>query len=116
MKKTLTIAAITLLFACSTSKTTTSSGPTQSDVDRMQTKYPGYTLAELQNGQSLYKQYCGSCHGLKNPKSYSEEQWNRLVPGMSKKVNNNNPGALDEKAEESILKYVITMCSASTSN
>lgn len=80
-----------------------------SDVDRMQTKYPGLTLDQLKQGQSLFESNCATCHPLKEPKAYTEEAWAQLVPGMSKKVNDNAPNTLSESDQDLILKYVITM-------
>jgi hypothetical protein len=47
--KILTIASILFLAGCSIQLMT----PTQSDVDRVKTKYPDYTLAELNEGKAL---------------------------------------------------------------
>ena len=85
--------------------------PSQNDVDRVQSKFPGYTLADLHRGQSLYENNCKSCHGLKSPSSKAEADWNRIVPVMVKKVNRNGM-VLDPQAEEDIRRYVITMGSA----
>jgi len=79
------------------------------DVDRMQTKYPGLTLDQLKQGKTLFETNCVACHALKEPKAYSEEAWAQLVPGMSKKVNENEPNTLSQSDQDLILKYVITM-------
>ena len=108
--------ATTLLFlssamiiaGCATATTLT---PGQSDVNRVQDKFPGYSVADLHRGQSLYENNCQSCHGLKDPASKSEADWNRIVPMMVKKVNRNSM-VLDKRAEEDIRRYVITMGSA----
>lgn len=84
--------------------------PSQSDVDRVATKYPGYSLNQLNEGKTLYMTYCKGCHGLKNPASKTEEQWNKIVPVMVKKVNRKKE-VLTSEQQESILKYVITMSS-----
>lgn len=106
MKKIiLTFAAAVILASCAVKLVT----PTQPDVDRMQAKYPGYTLEELNQGKSMFEQHCTECHKLKNPTKFSEQEWNKIVPIMSKKVNKKHPNTLDEKSQDLILKYVITM-------
>lgn len=85
-----------------------SASPTQADADRGAAKFPGYTLASLNEGKGLYERNCGSCHGLKKPSSESEAEWRRIVPAMAAKVNKNSK-VLDAHGEELILQYVITM-------
>ena len=83
--------------------------PDQSDVDRVQAKFPGYTLDDLNKGKSLYEGYCAICHELKAPASESESEWRKIVPPMVKKANGKTNNAIDAKGEEQILRYVITM-------
>ena len=106
MKK-LSVIGLIVLIGCSTSKL---ASPNQSDVDRVAEKYPDYSLADLNQGKTLFQQNCGKCHGLKDPKEYNEDQWNKIVPPMVKKVNKNGL-VLDEKAQKQILRYVVTMSS-----
>jgi hypothetical protein len=98
-----------VLAGCFSAKLLT---PTQNDVDRVQQKFPNYTLEQLNQGKMLYEQHCNKCHGLKNPSSRSEEKWKSIVPDMSKKVNKKNSNALNPDAQEKILKYLITMSTA----
>lgn len=100
MKKTVFLLLVVLLAACSSAKFAT---PKQSDAVRGATKFPGYTLADLQHGQMLFKQDCGKCHALPAPKSKTETQWRSIVPKMAKKAK------VDSATEDSILKYVVTM-------
>lgn len=95
-----------LLFACSAVKLAT---PTQTDVDRAQADFPGNTLADLNQGKSLYEKKCTVCHGLKDPKKYSREKLDKIVPGMSKKANKKQEGAVNASQQELILKYMVTM-------
>lgn len=105
MKKAIVISVGILLAGCFTAKMLT---PTQADVERVQHKYPGYTLADLNHGKALYEKNCATCHKLKHPESQTEEGWKHIVPIMVKKVNKNNT-VLDTQDEESILRYVLTM-------
>jgi len=109
MKKTIVILATLALASCFSAKLIT---PSQSDVDRVLSKYPDYSLADLNNGKSLFEKHCGICHGLKDPSSRTEIQWNSIVPKMTKKVNNKEGNVLDANAEKAILRYLITMSTA----
>ena len=103
MKKHILLAAtILLLAACATKKATSSL--TDMDGSRAAAKYPGASLASLQKGKLLYEENCGSCHGLKSPTSYNEEQWGKHVKRMAPKAK------IDKSTEDLILQYVVTMC------
>jgi hypothetical protein len=41
------------------------------------------TLAELQQGRTLYINNCGRCHGLPSPDDYSVAAWKSIVPNMA---------------------------------
>ncbi len=112
MKKTFIIALIVILAGCSSTKRIT---PSQTDSDKIASKSPEYTLNELDQGKSLFEQHCALCHKLKNPTSYTEAEWNKIVPQMCAKVNKKEGNVLDAGAQESILKYVVAMSSASSS-
>ena len=120
MKKLIILVAIIIVAGCISKKTTTSAvdknNPTQADVDRVKLKYPDYTLSELHNGKTLYEKHCGTCHSLKKPASEPEQEWNKIVPKMVVKVNKKEGNVLDTKAEESILRYVVTMTTAPKTN
>ena len=63
MKKYYFIVLTALLTACSAKLI----APTQTDVDRVATTYPGYSLADLNQGKMLFGQTCSRCHPLKSP-------------------------------------------------
>lgn len=114
MKKILiALVNVGFLVACGTAKSGSEAKvegmPSKSDVARVQDKFPGYTLDELVEGKKLYENNCALCHGLKKLNSQTEEGWRKVVPPMVKKANNKNGNALDEAAQEKILRYVITM-------
>ncbi|MEZ4830039.1 MAG: cytochrome c [Bacteroidia bacterium] len=109
MKKTLFAASFIILTGCFSAKLIT---PVQADVERVQSKFPNYSLADLTQGKTLYEQHCGSCHGLKKPSSRTEEKWETIVPKMAVKANKKYPNSLDADSQEKILKYLITMGSA----
>ena len=109
MKKSFYLFLIIAFTACSVKLIP----PSQSDVDRVSAKYPGYTLAELNDGKSLFEQTCNKCHRLKNPSSRNEDKWKKIVPKMIAKLNKKEgEEVIDDKQQESILRYLITMSSA----
>lgn len=106
MKKAIYLSIGVLAVGCAITKNT---GPTQSDVDRVASKFPNYSLAELNEGKQLYENNCGLCHALHKPTSLDEQGWRKIVPPMVSKTNKKTGNTLDAKAEEKILRYVITM-------
>lgn len=41
------------------------------------------TLAQLQQGRSIFVNSCGNCHGLPSPDSYSASNWNIILANMA---------------------------------
>ena len=121
MKKNslLAVVGVAILVACGTAKNSGAAKvealPTQADVDRVQTKFPGYTLDELYQGKQLFEANCNLCHKLKKPASEPESEWREIVPRMVKKVNNKEGHHIDGAGQEKILRYVITMGSVEKS-
>lgn len=114
MKKLFIVLGLACLVACAknASKTTSAdnSAPSQADVDRVQAKYAGYTLAELTEGKALYEKNCVNCHKLYAPKSQSEAGWRKEVPPMVKKANKKaGSEVITAASQEKILRYVVTM-------
>ena len=103
------IAAGIFMVACGSKKALPATTSTEPNLEAVSAKYPGYTQAQFKEGKALYVANCGTCHGLKNPTSYSEQQWNKIVPKMVTYVNGNKPNKLDVNAETTILKYLVTM-------
>lgn len=102
MKKILFLYSILLFWACSA----TVLKPTQSDADRGASKFPGMTLAELNEGKTLYEGNCGKCHELKKPAALDEAGWRKIVPVMA------GEAKIDGRSEQLVLQYVVTMSAA----
>ncbi len=107
MKKFILLGIGVYLVGCTASKSVVSM--TQADVDRVSTKFPGYSLADLNEGKMLYEKHCASCHALKPLDSQTEQGWRDVVPPMVVKANKKEGNVLDARGEDLILKYVITM-------
>ncbi|MEI6310872.1 MAG: hypothetical protein WCP57_01300 [Bacteroidota bacterium] len=84
---------------------------TQEDADNISKKMSLTTVADLNNGGTIYSAECGVCHGLKKPNARSEDEWKAIVPNMVQKANTKagkiqiTPGQ-----EQLILKYLVVMC------
>lgn len=106
MKKSCILLTMALFSACSFKII----APTQADVDRVSTKYNGYTLADLNAGQDLFEHTCNRCHRLKNPRSRNEQKWNKIVPAMIARLNKKEKReVIDAHQQELILRYIVTM-------
>lgn len=97
---------LALLAGCMAAKNTL---PVQADAERMQSVYPGISVAEITQGKTIYEQKCSTCHPLKKPGSRNPEQWKQIVPEMAAKANKKSPGKITAADEEVILKYLHTM-------
>lgn len=107
MKKNILLFSIFgIAVACSTMKNSNAT----SDIERGQKLYPGYTLAELNEGKNLYEAKCSTCHKLVKISHESPEGWKKMVPKMSE-LSNKKGKAISVKEENLILKYVVTMSS-----
>jgi cytochrome c5 len=106
MKKTiLLVSTIVFLVACTTMKNAELS---QQDVDKVKPLYPNYTLAELNQGKSLYGEKCALCHSLKSPTSETPAKWKKIVREMTEMANE-KAMTIDPIQEEMILRYLVTM-------
>jgi hypothetical protein len=75
-------------FLCSCSKAGGGAGnlytPTNADVT------VNATLAELQQGRTLYINNCGKCHSLISPDDYTPTDWNSILASMAPKTSMNS--------------------------
>lgn len=77
--------------------------PTAADLPRAQARWPAATLAELQEGRTLYVQKCAGCHHLYVPGAYSPDRWLGLVPEMQERAK------LDDGQAERIARYLASV-------
>ena len=76
--------------------------PTTADASRGAAHFPDLTLAELQQGRSLYVSRCGSCHALKPPAELPPQQWQAEVSEMREK----NGVKLSDAEAQAIVRYL----------
>ena len=58
------------------------------------------SLADLQQGRTLYLNNCGQCHNLYTPDTYSVASWKSIVPNMGGRT------AMTQAQINLVLKYV----------
>jgi hypothetical protein len=78
----ISVAILVLTLSCKKSDLGISSLYTPTTADITSTA----TLAELQQGRTLYINNCGSCHGLYSPDNYTSTQWNSIMSSMGPKT------------------------------
>jgi cytochrome c2 len=100
MKKYILFVSMITLAACVSQKMLT---PTQADAELAATKFPGTTMADLEEGQKLFTANCQKCHPLKNPKKFSEARLDKIVPSMAQKAK------IDKETETKIHNYLVTL-------
>ncbi len=107
MKQIIYITLSIFLISCGSTKIFI---PTQVDADRGAAKYPGLTLASLEQGRSLFEQYCTQCHGAKSPQMKDSDAWHKTVPRMAKKSEGkDSKNFIDAEKQKVILQYLVTM-------
>jgi len=100
MKKTLSIFSLILLIACGSPKLLTLSNK---DVENAEKKFPGVTLADLNEGKLIFETNCGRCHPLEKSLNKPEEEIRKVMPFMARKAK------IDSKSEDLALKYLVTI-------
>ena len=108
MKQKIAVLVLSILIfaACSTQVLIL----TQSDADRGAAKFTGTTFESLTHGKEVFEANCDMCHRLKKPGSKTEEEWNKIVPKMVKKVNGKvGSEQINPQKQELLRRYLVTM-------
>lgn len=82
MRKT----SLIVLFFISACAATKNFLPSQEALPTMQQKVPGITLEQANQGYTLYKTKCGSCHRLHAPSEYTISKWEKSLAEMYPKA------------------------------
>ena len=110
MKKYFYLSTLVFFVACSATKLLP---PSQTDVNRGADNFSGLTLTQLTDGEQVYQQNCNKCHPFKKPSSRTALEWKEIIPDMTEKTNRKFGKLIDTDKQESLLRYVSIMCSAS---
>jgi cytochrome c5 len=79
--------ACAIAFAAVCCKAPASLVPTQADATIAQAHWQGTTMEDLNKGYELYSTKCTQCHGMKDPGSYRQDEWeNDYMPDMGKRA------------------------------
>lgn len=73
----------------------------QSDADRLTARGQAVTLAELQQGRSLFVGRCASCHILPRPAAYGTDRWPAFIDEMAARAQLSPPQA------GAVLRYLL---------
>ncbi len=76
---------------------------TAADARRAAVSWPDTTLAELEQGRSLYLRKCSGCHNLYPPASHHATDWPNLLAIMTDRAK------LEPVAAQQILRYLVVM-------
>ncbi len=60
--------------------------PTTAQLQNVKSQYPDMDTVAINKGYILFSENCNKCHRLKNPGNYSDEEWHKILPVMSKKA------------------------------
>lgn len=88
MRRTLALGCLAGALACGAVACGAGAAPEprQADVVRIADRFPGTTLAELEQGRSVYLSRCTSCHAPVAPESIPVERWPHEVSEMSERA------------------------------
>ncbi len=103
MKTYISIILSVVMLSCFSTRNTNNLETTKTNENQ---NIESSSLISLQNGQSIYESKCNKCHALKDPSSYSEQQWRKIVPRMTKMVNARKI-EMDSTSEALVLNYLI---------
>ena len=88
-----------------TPSNTTLPEPTEESASQASQKWPGTTLANLQDGKHLYLQNCMACHNLHSPSEFTPERWGDILEKMQQKAR------IDDPTKDLILRYLVVTSS-----
>ena len=57
--------------------------PSSATVARAQGRWPDSSLAQLEQGRSMFVQRCSGCHALPLPDSRTEAEWKKVMDEMA---------------------------------
>jgi hypothetical protein len=92
----LIVAILISIGGCKKSSSDSSGCYTPTNADTTATA----TLAELQQGRSLYISNCNKCHSLYSPDNYAPSQWKSILSSMGPKT------SMSASEIELVTKYV----------
>jgi cytochrome c5 len=121
MKYALAIVAAIILVNCKTKKETTKEAtkeatkpvvvkfnPTERELAVAQKNWPNVTLAELREGNTIYREKCSKCHENFEITKFSEKKWKHEIDDMSPKAE------LTAAEKDKLTKFILSYREANT--
>lgn len=96
--------SVTLLSGCAAPL----AHATAEDALRAQERWPGTTVASLEDGRRLFVFRCSGCHGLRLPDTVPVAKWPRLLDDMQKEAH------LDVEERAAIERFILTIATRPT--
>ncbi|MBL7812446.1 MAG: hypothetical protein JNL57_09515 [Bacteroidetes bacterium] len=99
--------SMTLFFHCGVKKKQASAGkdtksmpvtgPSMTQAEIAQKRWPGTTQAQLDNGNTIYHTDCKKCHDVPAETKFGEEKWGQILDAMAPKAKLTEPQKSDLK-------------------
>ena len=80
---------------------------TELQAERASERWPGTSVAQLEQGRALYQGRCGNCHQLFSPGHFPEQRWRVEIAEMRERAH------LSAEQENLIFQYLATASSSS---
>lgn len=100
MKRNIVIALAILFTGCATSKVALTAVE-DANYKYGKGKFTSYTKKQFLEGKLVNEKNCGSCHKLKDPARFTEQQLNKIIPNMAKKAK------ITDAEKDVVLKYYV---------
>ena len=90
---------MSVLVACAA---TSRFAPTAEEMPALQSKVPGLTYEDANQGYKLYISHCSNCHRLHNPNEYTATKWAKVLPEMLGKAK------ISDTAQQQLIRNYLT--------
>jgi mono/diheme cytochrome c family protein len=78
--------------------------PTSAQLTQIKNADPAADTTAINNGYAVFAEKCQKCHKLKDPAKFTAEDWNKILPKMSKKAK------LTDEQTALVHTYVMAFC------
>lgn len=100
IKRNIFLGLAVLLASCAASKVVMTDTES-ANYKYGKTKFTDYSKVQFVEGKTLTEKNCGSCHKLKDPTRFTEQQLNKIIPNMAKKAK------ITDAEKDLVLKYYV---------
>lgn len=100
MKRNIFLGMAVLFASCAASKVVMTDTES-ANYKYGKTKFASYSKEQFMQGKLINEKSCGSCHKLKDPTRFTEQQLNKIIPNMAKKAK------ISDTEKDLVLKYYV---------